>query len=266
MRCQEGRATCMFVYETMEQEKKDEARKLAQLVRELCWEIEKFPASEHQTVTAIRASTLRSAIVGAPGWIEGEPQMTIPENQPSETPVPTEAKIDFEKVGESISANAALLRLFKGHYRNSGDRHSDSLFVRDYISSLEDVAQARMAQQNERIAELEAKFDRCASQAGRAIIDRNEARAQRGANEESVRFLKQERDALRAQLAERDKEIERLRSALAFEQRSVTTWNGLCVEIALILGMHEGDVPFGDRLRERARFCYDQSRPNKQSQ
>jgi hypothetical protein len=39
--------------------------------------------------------------------------------------------------GERIAANAALLRLFKNTYRESSDRHSDSLFVRDYVEGLE---------------------------------------------------------------------------------------------------------------------------------
>jgi regulator of replication initiation timing len=34
---------------------------------------------------------------------------------------------------ELVTVNAALLRLFKGEYRNSGDRHNDSLFVRDHL-------------------------------------------------------------------------------------------------------------------------------------
>jgi hypothetical protein len=39
--------------------------------------------------------------------------------------------------GEVIAVNAALLRLFKGEYRDSGDRHSDSLFARDFIAHLQ---------------------------------------------------------------------------------------------------------------------------------
>lgn len=33
--------------------------------------------------------------------------------------------------GERIALNAAMLRLFKGQYRDPGDRHSDALFVQD---------------------------------------------------------------------------------------------------------------------------------------
>lgn len=52
---------------------------------------------------------------------------------------------ESESLGESIASNAALLRLFKGQYRNSGDRHSDSLFVRDYIQGLEEKVRATAA-------------------------------------------------------------------------------------------------------------------------
>ncbi len=38
---------------------------------------------------------------------------------------------------DRIAANAALLRLFKNEYRESSDRHSDSLFARDYLATLE---------------------------------------------------------------------------------------------------------------------------------
>jgi hypothetical protein len=38
---------------------------------------------------------------------------------------------------ERIAANAALLRLFKNEYRESADRHSDVLFVRDYFGTFE---------------------------------------------------------------------------------------------------------------------------------
>ncbi len=38
---------------------------------------------------------------------------------------------------DRIAANAALLRLFKNQYRESSDRHSDALFVRDHFDVLE---------------------------------------------------------------------------------------------------------------------------------
>ena len=38
---------------------------------------------------------------------------------------------------ERTAANAALLRLFKNEYRESSDRHSDALLVRDYVNALE---------------------------------------------------------------------------------------------------------------------------------
>lgn len=37
---------------------------------------------------------------------------------------------------ERIAANAALLRLFKNEYRESSDRHSDALLVREYVDAL----------------------------------------------------------------------------------------------------------------------------------
>lgn len=37
----------------------------------------------------------------------------------------------YDGMGEIIAVNAALLRLFKGEYRDSGKRHSDALFAKD---------------------------------------------------------------------------------------------------------------------------------------
>jgi hypothetical protein len=46
--------------------------------------------------------------------------------------------------GERIALNAAALRLFKGEYRDSGDRHSDALFVREGLAvALEQVDRLR---------------------------------------------------------------------------------------------------------------------------
>jgi len=47
---------------------------------------------------------------------------------------------------ERIVANAALLRLFKNEYHNSGDRHSDAMFARDYIAQLETELNAARAE------------------------------------------------------------------------------------------------------------------------
>ncbi len=42
--------------------------------------------------------------------------------------------------GERIALNAAMLRLFKNEYRESSDRHSDALFVRDGLEvALEEI-------------------------------------------------------------------------------------------------------------------------------
>jgi hypothetical protein len=67
-RCQDGYATCMFVYNEIENEKREEAKRLEKIALELCWEIEKFPASEHQTATSIKASNLRTTIMGNLDW------------------------------------------------------------------------------------------------------------------------------------------------------------------------------------------------------
>lgn len=75
-RCQNGEATCMFVYQAMEEEKKEEARALGQQALELCWQIESLPASEQQTKVSLLASALRSAIVGVPGWLQPETPKT----------------------------------------------------------------------------------------------------------------------------------------------------------------------------------------------
>jgi hypothetical protein len=50
------------------------------------------------------------------------------------------ASAEVERIGERIALNAAMLRLFKGNYRDSGDRHSDALFVKDGL----EVGQAEL--------------------------------------------------------------------------------------------------------------------------
>lgn len=42
-----------------------------------------------------------------------------------------------DQLDDRISADAALLRLFKNEYRESSDRHNDALFARDYVAALE---------------------------------------------------------------------------------------------------------------------------------
>ena len=52
--------------------------------------------------------------------------------------------MNFKDAGEEIALNAAMLRLFKGEYRDSGDRHSDALFVKEGLEqALADLAAAR---------------------------------------------------------------------------------------------------------------------------
>jgi len=61
---------------------------------------------------------------------------------------------------DRIAANAALLRLFKNQYRESSDRHSDALFARDYVGTLErelTQAQETIRELREQIAYLDAR-------------------------------------------------------------------------------------------------------------
>ena len=51
-----------------------------------------------------------------------------------------------EESGERIALNAAALRLFKSEYRDSGDRHSDAIFVREGIlNQQEEITRLRLA-------------------------------------------------------------------------------------------------------------------------
>ena len=52
-----------------------------------------------------------------------------------------------EDFGERLAVNAASVRLFKGEYRNSGDRHNDAVLVRDHLGV-----------QHDQILELRAKL------------------------------------------------------------------------------------------------------------
>ena len=56
--------------------------------------------------------------------------MTAPDPKASGAEVTIEDHA-LTDTGERIALNAACLRLFKGEYHDSGDRHSDALFVRD---------------------------------------------------------------------------------------------------------------------------------------
>lgn len=53
---------------------------------------------------------------------------------------------------ERIVTNAAALRLFRGEYRNSGDRHNDALIVRERLEQLEEDLTVSAA----KVKELEA--------------------------------------------------------------------------------------------------------------
>lgn len=62
--CERREAARLLVVNEPEHEPLEEVETLAQMALELCWEIEKFPASIHQTNTAIQAARLRAAILG----------------------------------------------------------------------------------------------------------------------------------------------------------------------------------------------------------
>lgn len=64
--------------------------KLAQDALELCWEIEKFPASEHQTATSEKASRLHDDLV----WFALAVQAAIPRQRA--------ARSALEMVGKSF--------------------------------------------------------------------------------------------------------------------------------------------------------------------
>jgi hypothetical protein len=62
--CEKGGAARLLAANEQEREQLDEIETLAQMALELCWEIEKFPVSVHQTNAAIQAARLRAAILG----------------------------------------------------------------------------------------------------------------------------------------------------------------------------------------------------------
>ena len=62
--CERGGAARLSVANEPEHGQREEFDTLAQMALELCWEIEKFPVSVHQTNTAIQAARLRAAILG----------------------------------------------------------------------------------------------------------------------------------------------------------------------------------------------------------
>lgn len=79
--------------------------------------------------------------------------MTIPTQ-----PIPTASAI-ARADGDLIALNAAALRLFKGQYRDSGDRHSDALFVREGLVLLQerlaplDAARVRAEEELQKLKE-----------------------------------------------------------------------------------------------------------------
>jgi hypothetical protein len=62
--CERGGTARLLAANEQEHEQLEEIEILAQMALELCWEIEKFPVSVHQTNAAIQAARLRAAILG----------------------------------------------------------------------------------------------------------------------------------------------------------------------------------------------------------
>ena len=61
--CERGGTARLLMANEQEHEQLEEIETLAQMALELCWEIEKFPVSVHQTNAAIQAARLRAAIL-----------------------------------------------------------------------------------------------------------------------------------------------------------------------------------------------------------
>jgi hypothetical protein len=61
--CERGGAARLLAANESEHGQLEEIETLAQMALELCWEIEKFPVSVHQTNAAIQAARLRAAIL-----------------------------------------------------------------------------------------------------------------------------------------------------------------------------------------------------------
>jgi len=61
--CERVGATRLLEANEPEHGPREEFETLAQMALELCWEIEKFPVSVHQTNAAIQAARLRAAIL-----------------------------------------------------------------------------------------------------------------------------------------------------------------------------------------------------------
>jgi hypothetical protein len=60
-----------------------------------------------------------------------------------------------EETGDRIARNAAMLRLFKNEYRDSGDRHSDALFVKEGL----ELKDAELTALRQRLAAVERERD-----------------------------------------------------------------------------------------------------------
>ncbi len=106
--------------------------------------------------------------------------------------------------GERIAAKAALLRLFKGEYRESSDRHSDSLLAKDYMEVLE-AALTQLAGEVERLKVWEkdrtdqrntaqAEADRIAEISHERWQELTDLRQKLAASERECVRLKEERD------------------------------------------------------------------------
>lgn len=88
--------------------------------------------------------------------------------------------MSHETIGDRIALNAAMLRLFKGEYRESGDRHSDALFVKEGLETagqyLEDL-RATVARLSCELESAKARLGEAAWRDGVPDVPEGEQRA-----------------------------------------------------------------------------------------
>ena len=124
--------------------------------------------------------------------------------------------MNFKDAGEEIALNAAMLRLFKGEYRDSGDRHSDALFVKEGLEqALADLAAAR-AEAERAKAELKATREYAETSDGQSDL-----------RLQTILDLERKLAALTAENAALGMELAEARSALEpFAKRATDMLNG----------------------------------------
>ncbi len=157
--------------------------------------------------------------------------METPKISAPTAPLPTVAPhLD----GERIAAKAALLRLFKGEYRESSDRHSDSLLAKDYMEVLE-AALTQLAGEVERLKVWEK--DR--------TDQRNTAQAEADRIAEISHERWQELTDLRQKLAASERECVRLKGENERLNCSISkTYDVLIARVGqeAVFGMHLHDA------------------------